>query len=59
MRGCPGGLEGRLITKSDFILGFEDTTQEGEAKHQKIREGRSRGDDVLIEESSKGRKGAP
>ena len=47
--GCPGAL---LITKSDFILGFEQMTQGGEAKHQKIREGRSTGDGVLTEEES-------
>lgn len=51
---CSGGLGGCLITRSDIILDFEDTTQGGEAKHEKIREGRSRGDDVMMEESSQG-----
>ena len=47
--GWPGAL---LITNSDFILGFEDTTPGSEAKHQKVREGRSRGDGILMEEES-------
>ena len=58
MRGCPSGLGGRLVTKSDLILDIgkvlKDRTQGGEAKHQKIRAGRGRGDGVLMEESSKG-----
>ena len=37
--GWPGAL---LISKSDFILGFENTTHGGEAKHQRVREGRRR-----------------
>ena len=53
MRRYPGGLGGRLITNSDIIMDFEDTTQGSEAKHQKIGEGRSRGDDVLMRKVAK------
>ena len=46
--GWPGAL---LITKSDFILGFENTTQGGEAKHQRVREVEA--DGVLMEKESR------
>ena len=51
---CSGSLGGRLITKSDLILDFVDITEGVRLSIKKIREGTSRGNDVLMEESSQG-----
>ena len=52
VRGCLGSLGGCLITKSDLILDFEDTTQGVSLSIIRLERVGSRGDDVLMEESS-------